>query len=447
MNDFWFKFPLHFIIYVALMLSPLSFAQEDISDRIEKKAKLSDTKKNKKKKKKKNGIFFGNAGLGYRWDKGRSEIRLSGFMQIDTRSFFDRGDDWSNSDLLLRRIQPSLDIKLNSTYSFHIMPSFASAPGILDIFIDGKFSDLINLRIGKFKSPFGLERLQSATALAFNERAFPTNLSPNREIGAQLFGELLNRTTEYQIGLFSGAVDNSSGLRDSVIYSNHSGIDFVSRIFSHPFYHSKHPILNGLGMGIAYSYGTQQGHASGESNLPFFLSPGQQVIAAYTPGAFADGVRQRVSPQLYYHYGPLGIMSEYVISQQTITQGNFSDKVTHDAFQVQISWVLFNGDASFRRIRPNKAIDLETMNSWGAVQLVARYAELHLDANAFKNNLLNPNLSTQSANDFGVGVNWYLNRNIKLQLNYDQTRFTKGAENGVDRSDEKILFSRLQITF
>ena len=447
MNDFWFKFPLHFIIYVALMLSPLSFAQEDISDRIEKKAKLSDTKKNKKKKKKKNGIFFGNAGLGYRWDKGRSEIRLSGFMQIDTRSFFDRGDDWSNSDLLLRRIQPSLDIKLNSTYSFHIMPSFASAPGILDIFIDAKFSDLINLRIGKFKSPFGLERLQSATALAFNERAFPTNLSPNREIGAQLFGELLNRTTENQIGLFSGAVDNSSGLRDSVIYSNHSGIDFVSRIFSHPFYHSEHSILNGLGMGIAYSYGTQQGHASGESNLPFFLSPGQQVIAAYTPGAFADGVRQRVSPQLYYHYGPLGIMSEYVISQQTITQGNFSDKVTHDAFQVQISWVLFNGDASFRRIRPNKAIDLETMNSWGAVQLVARYAELHLDANAFKNNLLNPNLSTQSANDFGVGVNWYLNRNIKLQLNYDQTRFTKGAENGVDRSDEKILFSRLQITF
>lgn len=133
-------------------------------------------------------------------------------------------------------------------------------------------------------------------------------------------------------------------------------------------------------------------------------------------------------------------MSEYVISQQTITQGNFSDKVTHDAFQVQISWVLFNGDASFRRIRPNKAIDLETMNSWGAVQLVARYAELHLDANAFKNDLLNPNLSTQSASDFGVGINWYLNRNIKLQLNYDQTRFTKGAENGVDRPDEKILF-------
>lgn len=447
MNNFWFKFPLHFIIYVALMLSPLSFAQEDISDRIEKKTKLSDTKKHKKKKKKKVGVFFGNAGLGYRWDKGKSEIRLSGFMQIDTRSFFDSGDNWGNNDLLLRRIQPSLDVKLNSTYSFHIMPSFASTPGILDIFIDGKFSDLINLRIGKFKSPFGLERLQSATALAFNERAFPTNLSPNREIGAQLFGEFLNRTTEYQIGLFSGAVDNSSGLRDSIIYSNHSGVDFVSRIFSHPFYHSELPILNGLGMGIAYSYGTQQGHASGESNLPFFLSPGQQVIASYTPGAFADGVRQRVSPQLYYHYGPLGIMSEYVVSQQTITQGNFSDKVTHDAFQVQVSWVLFNGNASFRRIRPNKAIDLETMNTWGAVQLVARYAELNLDANAFKNSLLNSNLSTQSASDFGVGINWYLNRNIKLQLNYDHTRFTKGAENGVDRSDEKILFSRLQITF
>lgn len=445
MNTFWSKLTIYLIICCSINAPALSYAQEDVSNRLEKRTK--DSERKKKKKKKKVGIFYGNAGLGYRWDKGRSEVRLSGFMQVDTRNYFDQRESSGDDNLLLRRIQPSLDVKLNKTYSFHIMPSFASNPGILDIFIDGKFSDLINLRIGKFKSPFGLERLQSATALAFNERAFPTNLAPNREIGAQLFGEFLNRTTEYQIGLFSGAVDNSSGLRDSVIYSNHSGVDFVGRLFSHPFNHNQYPILNGLGIGIAYSYGTQQGHAIGDANLPFFLSPGQQIIAAYTPGTFANGIRQRISPQLYYHYGALGIMSEYVISQQAITNSDFNDKVTHDAFQVQVSWVLFNGDASFRRIRPNQAFEFGSLNTWGAVQLVARYAELHLDSDAFNKGLFNPSTSIQSANDFGVGINWYLNRNIKLQLNYDQTHFSKGAENGMSRPDEKILFSRLQIAF
>ncbi|MBS0425416.1 MAG: hypothetical protein JSR71_13610 [Proteobacteria bacterium] len=112
------------------------------------------------------------------------------------------------------------------------MPNLSSILSILDVYWQGNFAKPFNIRAGKFKSPFGLERLQSATALAFNERAFPTNLAPDREIGAQILGDILWDTTEYQIGLFSGMVDNSSVLRDSLVYSNHSGVDFVARIFA-----------------------------------------------------------------------------------------------------------------------------------------------------------------------------------------------------------------------
>ena len=41
-------------------------------------------------------------------------------------------------------------------------------------------------------------------------------------------------------------------------------------------------------------------------------------------------------------------------------------------------------------------------------------------------------------------MNWYLNRNIKLQLTYDQTSFEGGAPGGQDQDDEKILFTRFQ---
>lgn len=431
----------------SLLMSITAYAQEDTSDRSQQSISKK-TSKEKKRKKKKPGPFIGNAGLGYKWNKGKSEIRLGGFVQVDSRTFFDDQANSGNDGFILRRIQPSLEVKFNKTYSFYIMSGFGATPGILDVYLEGNFTKPFNVRVGKFKPPFGLERLQSATALAFNERAFPTNLAPNRAIGAQVFGDILWDTTEYQIGLFNGAIDNSSGLRGSVINSNNSGVDFVARIFSHPLKHSDAELLKGLGLGIAYSYGTQQGSTQpGQYNLPTFISPGQQVIASYLQGAFADGSRQRISPQLYYHYGPVGLLGEYTISQQDIKIGTITDKVTNEAFQAQLSWVVFNGDASFRRIRPINPLTLENIGAWGAVQLVTRYSELNLDSNAFANGLLDPDRSARKAQDFGVGINWYLNRNIKFQLDYNQTHFTSGASEGTNRPEEKVLFSRMQIAF
>lgn len=449
MKLFWLKTVLS-AMACSLCISVSSmtaYAQEDTSDRSQK-VTTKKTSKDKKRKKRKSGFFFGNSGLGLKWDRGRNEIRLGGFLQMDSRTYFGAPADSGQDNFLLRRIQPSLEIRFGKTYSFYIMPSFASTPGILDVYVDGNFTRAFNVRMGKFKPPFGLERLQSATALAFNERAFPTNLAPNREIGAQVFGDVLQGTTEYQAGLFSGAVDNSSGLRNSVINSNNSGVDFIGRIFSYPLKNSDLELMKGLGLGIAYGYGTQHGSAhEGNFNLPAFLSPGQQIIASYVQGAFANGSRQRISPQLYYHNGPFGVLGEYVISQQDIKNATVADKVTNDAFQIQLSWVVFNGDASFRRVRPKNPLELENIGSWGAVQLVTRYSELNLDSNAFTNGLFNPDHSVKKAQDFGVGINWYLNRNVKLQLDYNQTHFTNGAGGGVDRLEEKILFSRMQLAF
>ncbi|PXW89698.1 phosphate-selective porin OprO/OprP [Nitrosomonas sp. Nm84] len=446
MKVFWLKIVLCATI-CSFFINTAAYAQEDIPDRSQKST-IKKSSKDKKRQKRKSGFFYGNAGSGLRWNKGESEIRLSGFIQADTRTYFEDSAEFGKDNFLLRRIQPSLEVEFNKTYSLYIMSNFTSTPGILDVYLEGNFTKPFNVRVGKFKPPFGLERLQSATALAFNERAFPTNLAPNREVGAQIFGNLLGDTTEYQIGLFSGAIDNSSGLRGNVIYANHSGIDFVARIFSHPLKHSNAEFLQGLGLGVAYSYGTQQGSAQpGGHNLPAFISPGQQLIASYVSGAFADGSRERIGPQLYYHYGPFGILGEYTVSQQNIKIGTATDKVTNDAAQVQLSWVLFNGDASFRRIRPNNPLTLENISALGAVQLVTRYSELNLDSNAFAHGLLNPDQSVKKAQDFGIGINWYLNRNVKFQLDYNQTHFTNGANGGTDRPEERVLFSRMQVAF
>ena len=54
--------------------------------------------------------------------------------------------------------------------------------------------------------------------------------------------------------------------------------------------------------------------------------------------------------------------------------------------------------------------------------------------------------SARSATAWSLGINWYLHRNTKLNLDYGQTQFKGGGAKG-DRDTEKILFNRFQVSF
>ena len=45
----------------------------------------------------------------------------------------------------------------------------------------------------------------------------------------------------------------------------------------------------------------------------------------------------------------------------------------------------------------------------------------------------NPTRSARKAKAWAIGVNWYLNRMVRLMLDFDRTTFTGGAANGGDR--------------
>ncbi len=370
-------------------------------------------------------------------------LRFRGYFQSDGRLFPSTELASGVDNLLIRRARPILEVTVGRHFDFRLMPDFGgTSPTIFDAYWDGKFVPQFIVRAGKFKPPVGLERLQSATDIAFAERGLPTNLVPSRDVGLQVAGDISEGLFAYQVGVFNGVPDLANGGDD---LSNAK--DFAARIFVQPF---KTGSLRGLGVGVGASTGFERGSAV-TPGLPSYRTPGQQTLFRYnssstTPAnnVFANGKRTRLSPQGYFYTGPLGLLGEYVMSRNEVTRADVTAELEHTAWQTIGSFFLTGEKAGFRSPAPRKPFDLKE-GGLGALEVVARYGELHLDEAAFP---VYATLATsaQVAKAWGVGVNWHFTRAVKVAVNYEHTTFTGGAPTG-DREPENAVITRFQTSF
>lgn len=372
------------------------------------------------------------------------ELKLKALMQADGRFFLDDERVPQNDGFLFRRIRPTLEGSWGPLVGFRLTPEFAGDnASIVDAYIDLKFDPRATVRIGKVKGPIGLERLQSGGSLALVERAFPTELAPNRDIGVQLQGDLFANTLNYAVGAYNGAPDG----RDAATTNPDNEIEYAARVFWEPFKNDA-GALSGLGLGLAASVGETYG--AGNNFLPRYRSPGQTQFFGYSASTAADGLRRRLSPQGYFYRGPFGLQAEYITSEQEVrvTSGANTGRRKHlenRAFQVTASYVLSGEDTGFRGVaRPNHPFTVDGAG-WGAWEIVARYGGLDIDNAAFPL-FANASQSARNAEGWSLGLNWYLNSNMKLVTTYNQTSFEGGAV-GADRETEKVVLTRAQLSF
>jgi phosphate-selective porin OprO/OprP len=97
-------------------------------------------------------------------------------------------------------------------------------------------------------------------------------------------------------------------------------------------------------------------------------------------------------------------------------------------------------------VTPKKPLNFSGGGGWGAVELAARVQGISVDDDAFPV-FANPDLSINSAFSLGVGVNWHLNRNLKLSLDYEHTDFDGGEQNPNTAQDEQLILGRVQFGF
>ena len=387
----------------------------------------------------KNGFTLSSADKSY-------QLKVSGYAQADGRFYFDDDAVPATNTFLIRRARLIFDGRLVRYVGFRVQPDFGQGRTTLfDAYLVLQFRPEANLLVGKAKTPYGLERLQSALDRRFVELAFPDGLTPNRDVGVQFAGDALGGSLSYALAVLNGVVDGSSGDADT-----DDDKDYAARIFAHPFKHTGIGAIEGLGLGVATTYGDQQGTVSAP-NLPSFKTQGQLAFFSYLAGGGTDntvraeGERFRFSPQGYYHWGPFGLLGEYARTRQDVRMGAAIARLTNTAWQLSAYYVLTGEKASFKRVNPAKPFD-PGKGHWGAFEVAARYSELRVDDKTFPT-FANIARSAKEARAWAAGLNWYPNPNVRVLADYGQTLFDGGAPAGGDREKEKVLLTRFEVAY
>jgi phosphate-selective porin OprO and OprP len=384
---------------------------------------------------------------------GGAWLRFSGSVQVDGRAFLKDGARPATSQtggtatgLLVRRARPAISGAFGKYASFRLMTDFAGGQSqLFDAYID-LGPDAVRVMVGKFKAPFGLERLQGATGMPLIERGLPTELAPNRDVGVQLHGEPLGGIVRYAVGVFNGAPDGGSA---EVDIDDHK--DVAGHLFFQPFHRAGVGALEHLGLGAAATRGRRNA-SSRVTMLPAYRAPSQAAFFRYRDDAarsatvVADGKHQRLAAHGFWFWGRGGAVGEYVVSTQAVSLNAAAATLTQRAWQATLELALTDDRPSFGGLTPARPF-APGDGRWGAVLVAARYGQLRIDGDAFPT-FADPGSNPQRARSLEAGLTWVLDAHAKLEVDYAATTYAlrEGARADAPRS-ERLGLARLQASF
>jgi len=413
-------------------------------------------------------VDAGPGGFGVRSADKKSQLRFHLQVQADAKFWHGTTPAKVNETFFLRRAIPWIDGTLPYGISFLLAPDFSqinstntaaqsNAAIILpDAYFQLKILDELQFRFGKFRAPIGLERLQPTGQLFFNEFALATELTPLRDVGVQVQGEIAKGYVGYALGVFNGAVDNAYTDLDPSRYK-----DVEGRVYAQPLGAPNPDSSQYAIIGVAGTVGRKSGvpQASGQNtNLPTFKSPGGAAIFSYKAGATPDltntaiatGQQRRFNLHGYYAIGPFGLLAEYIYSQQRVGFNYENTTVGNQGWTAEASLFLYGGKASYSQAKIATPFDLDA-GTIGAFELVARVSQLRFDESAFgaKTDTTKPvdeTASVKRATELAGGLNWYLSRCVRLLFSYNRASYKGGVASG-DRPAENVFFARAQLNY
>jgi phosphate-selective porin len=283
-----------------------------------------------------------------------------------------------------------------------------------DVYVEANYTDAAQVRVGKFKVPFGLDQTSGESNLDFVYRSLGGSyLSPGRDIGAMVHGRFFKRGLNYWAGAFKQDGENS---RTSKIEGG--DLTVAVRVTTTPFRHVVSALKDAE---VGGSFATSE--LKNESVYPNGLRA-RTVMSQFVffEPVFVNGDRRRFGVDADWTAGAFGARAEYIAMNESREAQGLGDDDLHPnrgrAWYALASYVL-TGERKNRPVEPKHGGLFR--GGMGAVEVAARYDRIRFDSEPgddvpFRNSravVIYPNGNKVVT----LGVNYYANRWIKLQLN------------------------------
>jgi len=281
---------------------------------------------------------------------------------------------------------------------------------------------------------FSLEELTSSKYITFMERSLNNAFAPSRNTGFMLHNHMLDKRMTWSGGVFR----NADGFGDSEgDETTEGGYSLSGRITALPWYEDEGRQL----IHIGFSLSRQNAF---KNSVRFSETPEMHMAKRFVDtGAFGAESFNLFNPELAFVYGPFSLQTEYTLADVELENSTDSDP-DFSGYYVSGSYFLTGESRKYKtkggvfdRVKPNRSF--EWGKSPGAIELTARYSQLDLSDEKIRGGRLN---------DVTLGINWYLNPNTRVMMNYvmaDVNRSVGGTRLSDD--DANLFGMRFQIDF
>ena len=445
---------------------------------------------------------------------GQSSVNLTGVVQFDARSIQDGLLESADKDAAsgadnfeVRRARIGINGTLFKDIDYEILTNVVgSSPNLVHrAYVNYGFNKAAQVRVGRFKQPFSLEELTSANAIDFMERSYGNQLVPSHRLGAGVFGEPTKGFT-YAFSIYQDGFNEISNtdqvgnsnvgrialnladfakISDTVIHfgaaadqgryqvlptvSTDSGkvADYVTRATILSFRSEDRGLANAYrfqlgGDWITPTYG---GAANNAANVKKDLK-GLELVLATGPVKF-----QTESFNAAYSASAINYQLKGTGPSPVLTADNnagtanlaLSAKTNYYALVYNLTgekWSDAYKAGVFGAIKPKSNFSTASGGGWGAWQLAARvstYEASVANASAIADGAAGKSRAenAEKATTITYGVNWILNPNSRVLLNYARTNFGRPVTylstttpSGLGTtSKEDVLSVRSQINF
>ena len=344
-------------------------------------------------------------------------VRLTGFFHLDfltasqdTRNRFTVGDVSDGLDFRRARIGAVGNVAEDIAYRFEL-DFAASQPLFVDLWAEFHRVPVVgNVRVGRFRQPFGMTELTGVRELPFLERETMFTLSPFRQTGVMAFDTAFDERATYAV---SGYRYNTDPLGN--VFADAGGYGLAARFTGLPYYEGDSRLVH---LGADYSY-----NRPGGTN-PIRFQSGPEVYAgiraddANVLPPLVDTGRLQVDDLNSFNLEFAAVRDNFLVQSEAravvVTEAN-GNRATLPAYYLTTRYVLTGESipydrkaAVFGRVRPDRPVGQGGLGAW---ELAARWSSIDL------NGTDGPGPGRRT-HDLTLGVNWYLVDNAKFQFNY-----------------------------